>query len=174
MLFRSKSTLAFSVMNYLADNATVESGRILFCGKDIVRMSGRELNHIRGNEIAMVYQDPMASLNPALRIGPQLTEVLMEHKAASKHEARQASIRMLERVRMPDPHAIMERYCHQLSGGQQQRVVIAMALLTNPALLIMDEPTTGLDVTVEAEILDLIGDLKHEFDTTIQIGRAHV
>lgn len=162
-----KSTLAFSVMNYLADNATVASGRILFCGKDIVRMSGRELRHVRGNEIAMVYQDPMASLNPALRIGPQLTEVLMEHKAASKDEARKASIQMLERMRMPDPSAIMERYCHQLSGGQQQRVVIAMALLTNPALLIMDEPTTGLDVTVEAEILDLIGDLKREFDTTI-------
>jgi peptide/nickel transport system ATP-binding protein len=162
-----KSTLAFAVMNYVADNAAIAAGRILFHDQDIVQMSSRDLNHIRGNEIAMVYQDPMASLNPSMRIGPQLTEVLVEHKGSSGVEARDACIRMLERVHMPDPGAIMERYCHQLSGGQQQRVLIAMALLTNPALLIMDEPTTGLDVTVEAEILDLISELKHEFDTTI-------
>jgi len=162
-----KSTLAFAIMNYLADNAAISAGQILFCGRDIVRMSSRELRHVRGNEIAMVYQDPMAALNPSLRIGPQLTEVLVEHKGSSGVEARDACIRMLQRVHMPDPQAVMERYCHQLSGGQQQRVLIAMALLANPALLIMDEPTTGLDVTVEAEILDLISELKHEFDTTI-------
>ena len=115
----------------------------------------------------MVYQDPMAALSPSLKIGPQLTEVVVEHNRASREEARETCIRMLEQVRMPDPPAIMERYCHQLSGGQQQRVLIAMALLTNPALLIMDEPTTGLDVTVEAEILDLIGELKRELDTAI-------
>ena len=92
---------------------------------------------------------------------------MIEHNGASREEARETCIRMLERVRMPDAPAIMERYCHQLSGGQQQRVLIAMALLTNPALLIMDEPTTGLDVTVEAEILDLIGELKRELDTAI-------
>ena len=162
-----KSTLAFAVMNYVADNAAITAGRILFRGQDIVQMSSRDLNHIRGNEIAMVYQDPMAALNPSMRIGPQLTEVLVQHKGLSDVEARDACIRMLERVHMPDPGAIMQRYCHQLSGGQQQRVLIAMALLTNPALLIMDEPTTGLDVTVEAEILALISELKHEFDTTI-------
>ncbi len=162
-----KSTLAFAIMNYLTDNAAISAGRILFCDQDIVRMNSRELRHIRGNEIAMVYQDPMAALNPSLRIGPQLTEVLVEHKGSSGVEARDACIRMLQRVHMPDPLAVMERYCHQLSGGQQQRVLIAMALLTNPALLIMDEPTTGLDVTVEAEILDLISELKREFDTTI-------
>jgi peptide/nickel transport system ATP-binding protein len=162
-----KSTLAFAVMNYVADNAAITAGRLLFCGQDIVRMRSRDLNQIRGNEIAMVYQDPMAALNPSMRIGPQLTEVLVQHKGSSQDEARNACIRMLERVHMPDPGAIMERYPHQLSGGQQQRVLIAMALLTNPALLIMDEPTTGLDVTVEAEILDLISELKHEFDTTI-------
>ncbi len=162
-----KSTLAFAVMNYMSANAEATAGRILFRGRDILRMSRREMNRLRGNEIAMVYQDPMAALNPSLRIGPQLTEVLVEHYGASVREARDACIRMLERVRMPDPPAIMERYCHQLSGGQQQRVLIAMALLTNPALLIMDEPTTGLDVTVEAEILDLIGELKRELDTAI-------
>ena len=162
-----KSTLALAVMNYVAKNAAVTGGRILFCGQDVVQKSGRELNHIRGNEIAMVYQDPMAALNPSLRIGQQLTEVLVEHKVSRGVEARAACIRMLERVHMPDPPAIMERYCHQLSGGQQQRVLIAMALLTNPALLIMDEPTTGLDVTVEAGILDLMGELKREFAVTI-------
>jgi len=162
-----KSTLAFAIMNHVAKNAAITAGRILFCGQDMVQKSGRELNQIRGNEITMVYQDPMAALNPSLRIGPQLTEVLVEHKALRGVEARAECIRMLERVNMPDPPAIMERYCHQLSGGQQQRVVIAMALLTNPALIIMDEPTTGLDVTVEAAILDLISELTHEFDTTI-------
>ncbi len=162
-----KSTLALAIMNYVAKNAAVTAGRILFCGDDIVQKSVRELNHIRGNEIAMVYQDPMAALNPSLRIGRQLTEVLLEHKLSKGDEAREECIRMLQRVHMPDPPAIMQRYCHQLSGGQQQRVLIAMALLTNPALLIMDEPTTGLDVTVEAGILDLMGELKREFGVTV-------
>ena len=162
-----KSTLAFAVMNYLASNAAITAGRILFRGRDVARMDARELNRLRGNEIAMVYQDPMAALNPSLRIGPQLTEVVAEHKGAGSEEASEVCIRMLEQVRMPDAAAVMERYCHQLSGGQQQRVLIAMALLTHPALLIMDEPTTGLDVTVEAEILDLIGELKRDLDTAI-------
>ena len=162
-----KSTLAFAIMNHVAKNAEITGGRILFCGEDILQKSRRELNHIRGNEISMVYQDPMAALNPSLRIGPQLIEVLVEHKVSSGVEARAECIRMLERVHMPDPPAIMERYRHQLSGGQLQRVLIAMALLTNPTLLIMDEPTTSLDVTVEAGILDLIGELQHEFGVTI-------
>ncbi len=162
-----KSTLAFAVMNYMPPNAAITAGRILFRGRDIVGMSSRDLRRLRGNEIAMVYQDPMAALNPSLRIGPQLTEVLVEHKGSNRDEARAACIRMLERVRMPDPPAIMERYCHQLSGGQQQRVLIAMALLTDPALLVMDEPTTGLDVTVEAEILDLIGELKRDLGAAV-------
>ena len=162
-----KSTLAFAIMNHVARNAEVTGGRILFCGEDMVKKSGRQLNRIRGNQIAMVYQDPMAALNPSLRIGVQLAEVLMEHKASSSDAAWTECIRMLDRVHMPDPPTVMERYRHQLSGGQLQRVVIAMALLTNPALLVMDEPTTSLDVTVEAGILDLIDELKREFGVTI-------
>ena len=162
-----KSTLAFAIMNHVARNAEVTGGRILFCGEDMVKKSGRQLNRIRGNQIAMVYQDPMAALNPSLRIGVQLAEVLMEHKASSSDAAWAECIRMLDRVHMPDPPTVMERYRHQLSGGQLQRVVIAMALLTNPALLVMDEPTTSLDVTVEAGILDLIDELKRESGVTI-------
>ena len=162
-----KSTLAFAIMNHVSRNANVTGGRILFRGEDIVLKSGRQLNRIRGNQIAMVYQDPVAALNPSLRIGVQLTEVLMEHRLSSGAEAWSECIRMLERVRMPDPPAVMERYRHQLSGGQLQRVVIAMALLTNPALLVMDEPTTSLDVTVEAGILDLIDELRRGFGVTI-------
>ena len=162
-----KSTLAFAIMNHVARNAAVTGGRILFCGEDIVRKTGRQLSRIRGNRIGMVYQDPVAALNPSLRIGVQLTEVLIEHKMSSGGEAWAECIRMLERVHMPDPPTIMERYRHQLSGGQLQRVVIAMALLTNPGLLVMDEPTTSLDVTVEAGILDLIDELKRDFGVTI-------
>jgi peptide/nickel transport system ATP-binding protein len=115
----------------------------------------------------MVYQDPMQALNPSLRLGEQLAEALIFHQEMAKQEAWDRSVEMLERVHMPDASAVMDRYPHQISGGQQQRVVIAMALLNNPALLIMDEPTTGLDVTVEAAVLDLIEDLKTDFDTSI-------
>ncbi|KKL83222.1 hypothetical protein LCGC14_1976920, partial [marine sediment metagenome] len=126
-----------------------------------------ELRRLRGNQISMVYQDPLAALNPCLRIGEQLSEVLIVHRGLSKEEAYAKCIEMLKGVYMPDPEAMMLRYPHQLSGGQQQRVVIAIALLNNPALLIMDEPTTALDVTVEAGVLDLIAELRREFDTTI-------
>jgi peptide/nickel transport system ATP-binding protein len=162
-----KSTLAFAVMNYVAKNGRITGGRILFGGDDILKKSRKELNQIRGDRIAMVYQDPMASLNPSMRIGRQLTEVLTEHEGLRGGPAKDRCLEMLERVRMPDPSDMMDRYPHQLSGGQQQRVLIAMALLTNPALLIMDEPTTGLDVTIEAGFLDLISDLKRELGATI-------
>lgn len=162
-----KSTLALGVMNYIAKNGRATNGRILFDGDDILQKSQRELNQIRGDRIAMVYQDPMAALNPSMRIGEQLTEVLTVHEGMTGKLAKESCLQMLERVRMPDPEDIMGRYPHQLSGGQQQRVLIAMALLLNPALLIMDEPTTGLDVTIEAGILDLISELKQELGSTI-------
>jgi peptide/nickel transport system ATP-binding protein len=162
-----KSTLAFGVMNYIAKNGQITRGRILFSGEDILQKSQKELNEIRGDKIAMVYQDPMTSLNPSMRIGNQLTEVLSEHEGLKGGPAKERCLEMLERVRMPDSADIMDRYPHQLSGGQQQRVLIAMALMLDPELLIMDEPTTGLDVTIEAGILDLISELKGELGATI-------
>ena len=162
-----KSTVAMAVMSYLDRNARIDSGRILFQGKNLLDMSTRELRHIRGNQIAMVYQDPMLTLNPSLQITEQLVEVLTEHRDISKHDAYNHCIEMLHKVKMPDPEQVMTRYPHQLSGGQQQRVVIAMALLCDPALLVMDEPTTALDVTVEATVLDLIATLRQEFDSAI-------
>ena len=162
-----KSTVAFGIVNFLGRNGRIVDGSILFQGQELRGRSEEELRSLRGDQIAMVYQDPMQALNPSLRIGDQLSEVLIVHRHLSKEAAYEKCIDMLERVYMPDPEAVMLRYPHQLSGGQQQRVVIAMALLNNPALLIMDEPTTALDVTVEAAVLDLIDELRREFDTAI-------
>ena len=162
-----KSTVAFSIVNFLGRNGRIVGGSILFQGQELRGRSEEELRRLRGDQISMVYQDPMQALNPSLRIGDQLSEVLIVHRGLSKEKAYEKCIAMLQRVYMPDPEAVMVRYPHQLSGGQQQRVVIAMALLNNPALLIMDEPTTALDVTVEAAVLDLIDELRREFDTAI-------
>jgi peptide/nickel transport system ATP-binding protein len=162
-----KSTVAFGIVDFLGPNGKIVGGSIKFQGRELVGRSQAELRKLRGDQIAMVYQDPMQALNPSVVIGDQLSEVLTTHRGISKKEAWQKSIAMLDRVYMPDAANVMDRYPHQISGGQQQRVVIAMALLNNPALLIMDEPTTALDVTVEAVVLDLIEDLKRDFDTAI-------
>jgi peptide/nickel transport system ATP-binding protein len=162
-----KSTVAYGLVGYLGRNGKVVNGDILFQGQSLVNKSEAVLRALRGNRIGMVYQDPMTSLNPVLRIGEQMTEVLTVHQKMGKEQARARCIEMLKRVYMPDPERVFERFPHQISGGQQQRVVIAMALLNNPALLIMDEPTTALDVTVEAAVLDLIADLRRDFDTAI-------
>lgn len=162
-----KSTVAFGIVDFLGPNGKIVGGSIRFQGKDLIGRSGEELRELRGNHVTMVYQNPMQALNPSLRLGEQLAEVLVFHRKMAKEEAWDRSIHMLRRVHMPDPAAVMNLYPHQISGGQQQRVVIAMALLNNPALLIMDEPTTALDVTVEAAVLDLIEDLKTDFDTGI-------
>ena len=162
-----KSTIAFGIVGYLGANGKVVEGSINFEGESLVGRSEEELNELRGNRISLVYQDPMQALNPSLRVGRQLTEVLTCHQRISNDEAWERSIEMLKRVYMPDTESMMVRYPHQLSGGQQQRVVIAMALLNNPSLLIMDEPTTALDVTVEAAVLDLIDDLKRDFNAGI-------
>ena len=162
-----KSTTALAVMAYLGANARVAGGNVWFEGRNLLAMGDDELRTIRGNRMAMVYQDPMATLNPVLRIEDQLTEVLTEHQGLTPKQARQRCIEILHKVNMPDPEDVMRRYPHQISGGQQQRIVIGMALLCNPSLLIMDEPTTALDVTVAAAVLDLIEKLRKEFDSAI-------
>lgn len=162
-----KSTVAWSIVNFLGNNGYIKRGSIHFLGQELVGKGGEELRRLRGDQIAMVYQDPMQALNPSMRLGEQMKEVLTVHRGVSEDEAEARCIAMLERVYMPDAANVMRRYPFQISGGQQQRVVIAMALLNNPALLIMDEPTTALDVTVEAAVLDLIAELRRDFDTAI-------
>lgn len=162
-----KSTIAFGIVNFLGRNGRIVDGDILFQGQNLVGKPDGDLRKIRGDRIAMVYQDPMQALNPSMRLGDQMAEVLIVHRGLDKKAAAARCIQMLERVYMPDAANVMKRFPHQISGGQQQRVVIAMALLNDPALLIMDEPTTALDVTVEAAVLDLIADLQRDFDTAI-------
>jgi peptide/nickel transport system ATP-binding protein len=159
-----KSTIAFGIVNFLGSNGKIVDGSIRFQGNELVGRSQEELKELRGDRIAMVFQDPMQALNPSLRLGEQLAEVLTCHRDISRAEAWERSMQMLKRVNMPDVENVMTRYSHQISGGQQQRIVIAMAMLNNPALLIMDEPTTALDVTVEAAVLDLLEELKQDFN----------
>jgi len=162
-----KSTVALGVMQDLGVNGKIVGGSIRFKGRDLNAMSPEELRDLRGSEIAMIYQEPMASLNPAMRIGKQLMEVPMIHEGVSAREARERALEVVTDVRLPDPKRILESFPHQLSGGQQQRIVIAMALMANPALLILDEPTTALDVTVEAAVVDLVKDLGRKYGTSM-------
>ncbi|MBK5934302.1 peptide/nickel transport system ATP-binding protein [Rhodovulum imhoffii] len=162
-----KSTVALGIMQDLGRTGRITSGTIRFKGRDLCKMGEPELRNIRGDEIAMIYQEPMASLNPAMRVGQQLMEVPMIHESASKEAARKLALRMIEDVRLPDPARIFRAYPHQLSGGQQQRIVIAMALMSKPSLLILDEPTTALDVTVEAGIVDLVKGLGRKYGTSM-------
>lgn len=162
-----KSTVAFAIMKYLGGAGRLTGGQILFEGRDMTKMSEAELRKIRGGRMAMVYQDPMSSLNPVIPIGKQLMEVPLIHSGVSTAEAEKRAVQMLREVNLPDPETMMTRYPHQLSGGQQQRVVIAMALMAEPSLLVMDEPTTGLDVTVEAAVLDLVAQLRKKHNSAI-------
>ena len=162
-----KSTVALGVMQDLGANGRIVGGQIKFKGQDLSLMSAEELRDIRGNEIAMIYQEPMASLNPAMKIGKQLIEVPIIHEGVSEQEALRRAEEVLIDVKLPDPDRILKSYPHQLSGGQQQRIVIAMALMSKPSLLILDEPTTALDVTVEAAVVDLVKDLGKKYGTSM-------
>ncbi|GAB4471532.1 MAG: ABC transporter ATP-binding protein [Anaerolineales bacterium] len=160
-----KSTVAYSIVDFLGANGFIRHGDILFRGQSLRHRSEVELQRLRGADISMVYQEPMSALNPTMRIQDQMAETLMTHRGLSKKDAYDQVLEALKRVYMPDAEGTMRRYPHQLSGGQQQRVLIAMALLNNPSLLIMDEPTTALDVTVEAAVLDLIAELQTQYQT---------
>ncbi|MFC3326098.1 dipeptide ABC transporter ATP-binding protein [Mesorhizobium cantuariense] len=162
-----KSTVSLGIMRDLSNVGKIVGGRIRFKGRDMGEMNEEELRSIRGNEIAMIYQEPTSSLNPAMKVGEQLMEVPLTHGKTSKEEAYKRALEMVHAVRLPDPDRIMRAYPHQLSGGQQQRIVIAMALLSNPALLLLDEPTTALDVTVEAGIVELVKGLGKKFGTSM-------
>jgi peptide/nickel transport system ATP-binding protein len=162
-----KSTVALGVMQDLGVNGRIVGGSIKFKGRDLCTMGAEELRDIRGSEIAMIYQEPMASLNPAMKIGRQLMEVPMIHEGIGEKEAYARALEVVTDVKLPDPERILKSYPHQLSGGQQQRIVIAMALMSKPSLLILDEPTTALDVTVEAAVVELVKDLGKKYGTSM-------
>ncbi|MDF7638510.1 ABC transporter ATP-binding protein [Lactobacillus sp. ESL0791] len=162
-----KSVTTRSIMGLLAPNAVIEQGKILFKGKDLLKESNKEMDHHRGNDISMIFQDPMTSLDPTMNIGRQVAEPLLIHNKISKKKALERAQEVLELVGIPDAKNRMKDYPHQFSGGQRQRIVIAIAIVDNPEILLADEPTTALDVTVQAQIIDLMRDLQKKLDTSI-------
>ena len=162
-----KSVSAMSILQLLDTNGYIDSGEILFEGEDLTKKSLQEMYHIRGNKISVIFQEPMTSLNPVFTVSKQLSEPFIIHQNMSKKEAAQKAIEMLYAVQIPNPEEVARQYPHQLSGGMRQRVMIAMALACKPKILIADEPTTALDVTIQAQILKLMNDLQKEQGTAI-------
>ncbi len=162
-----KSVSAMSILQLLDGNGYIESGEILLEGRDLTKLSLKEMNHIRGNDISVIFQEPMTSLNPVFSVDRQLSEPFMIHQGMDKKEAHEHALQMLYDVQIPNPEVVIKQYPHQLSGGMRQRVMIAMALACKPKILIADEPTTALDVTIQAQILKLMNDLKETTGTAI-------
>jgi peptide/nickel transport system ATP-binding protein len=162
-----KSVTAFSIMRLVQRPGRVQSGRIDFRGRDLLQLSEREMCGVRGADISLIFQEPMTALNPVFTIGDQIREALLVHGKATRRDARTQAIGLLEAVRIPGAAARVDDYPHQLSGGMRQRVLIAMAIACRPALVIADEPTTALDVTIQAQILDLLREMKKAFDLSL-------
>lgn len=162
-----KSVTMMTIMRLLADNGSIVGGNITFDGRDLSDATEREMEDIRGNDMGMIFQDPMTSLNPVFNVGSQLIEPLMKHKGMNKKEAWAEAINMLGLVGIPSPEQRMKQYPHEFSGGMRQRAMIAIALACNPKILIADEPTTALDVTIQAQIMDLIADLQQKLGTAV-------
>src|SRR5688572_30888799 len=162
-----KSITALSIMRLISPPGKIAGGEIMFDGKDLLRLSEQEMRHMRGDDIAMIFQDPMTSLNPVFTVGEQIAEALRLHRKLSRKDAEVAAIDAMREVAIPDPARRVDDYPHQLSGGMRQRVMIAMALACNPKLLIADEPTTALDVTIQAQILELLNELRMQRELAV-------
>ena len=162
-----KSVTAFSIIRLVQEPGQVVGGRVWFQGRDVLALPENEMRHVRGAGIGFVFQEPMAALNPVMRVGAHISEALMVHGRATKREARSRAMELLRAVRITNPEQRVDDYPHQLSGGMRQRVMMAVALACKPPLVIADEPTTALDVTVQAQILELLRDMKREFDLSL-------
>ena len=162
-----KSVTAFSIIRLLQEPGRIDSGKILFQGKDLLALSEEDMRQVRGAGIGFVFQEPMSALNPVMKVGAHIAEALLVHGLASRRDARGRAIELLRAVKIVDPERRVDDYPHQLSGGMRQRVMMAIALACRPPLLIADEPTTALDVTVQAQILDLLREMKRQFDLSL-------
>jgi ABC-type dipeptide/oligopeptide/nickel transport system ATPase component len=162
-----KSVTAFAILRLLPTAGRIASGRVLFEGRDLLALSEREMREVRGARISLIFQEPMTALNPVMRVGDQIAEALTVHGLARRDEARHRAIELLDAVRIPDAARRVRDYPHQLSGGMRQRVMIAIALACRPPLIIADEPTTALDVTIQAQVLELMRELKERFNLAL-------
>ena len=164
-----KSVSAMSILQLLDGNGYIDSGEILFEGRDLTKLTEKEMYSVRGNDISVIFQEPMTSLNPVFTVSRQVSEPFIIHQGMTKKQAAAKVIEMLADVKIPNPHIVAKQYPHQLSGGMRQRVMIAMALACNPKIIIADEPTTALDVTIQAQILDLLRSLKDRINSSIML-----